>query len=111
MAGGCKNPDHSWSRTAARASVKVVQAWHTRGQPEPESFQTNTNFYNTPDQIEQAVNGAYTQMRGLFGSGQYRNLVERRGPTLTKDFDVNLPNTVSGSPQTDEWTMTVDNDQ
>jgi len=80
-------------------------------QPEPESFQTNTNFHNTPDQIEQAVNGAYTQMRGLFGSGQYRNLVERRGPTLTKDFDVNLPNTVSGSPQTDEWTMTVDNDQ
>jgi len=80
-------------------------------EPEPESFQTNTTFYNTPNQIEQAVNGAYTQMRGLFGSEQYKYLAERRGPTLTKDFDVNLPNTVGGAPQTDEWTMTVDNDQ
>lgn len=80
-------------------------------QPEPKSFQTTTNFYNTPDQIGQAVNGAYTQLRGLFGSGQYRNLAERRGPTLTKDFDVNLPRTVGGSPQTDEWRMEVDNDQ
>ena len=80
-------------------------------EPEPESFQTGSTFYSTPDQIGQAVNGAYTQLRGLFGSEQYRFLAERRGPTLTKDFDVNLPRTVGGSPQTDEWTMTVDNDQ
>lgn len=79
-------------------------------QPEPQSFQTTTNFYQTPDQIEQAVNGAYTQMRTLFGSDEYRFLTERRGPTLTKDFDVNLPNTVAGDPQTEEWLVTVDND-
>lgn len=78
-------------------------------EPDPESFQTTANFYQTPDHYEQAINGVYVQTRNLFGGEHYRNVAERRGPTLTEHFDVNLPRTVGGHPQIEEWEMTVEN--
>lgn len=78
-------------------------------EPEPESFQTTANFYQTPGHFEQAINGVYVQTRNLFGDEWYRNVAERRGPTLTEHFDVNLPRTVSGHPQIEEWEVTPGN--
>lgn len=77
--------------------------------PNPKSFSTTANFYQKPEHFEQAVNGVYVRLRNLVGNTDYRNLTDRRGPTLTKHFDINLPNTVSGHPQTDEFTMTASN--
>lgn len=78
-------------------------------EPDPKSFSTTANFYNQPEHFEQAINGAYTQFRSLVHPDIYRNATDRRGPTLTKHFDVNLPHTVSGDPQTDEFTMVASN--
>ena len=89
-------------------------------EPQPQSFSSTNTFYESPEDFEGAINGAYTQFRTLIGgepapgggeegSESYRNATDRRGPTLTKHFDVNLPNTVSGDPQTDEFTMVASN--
>ena len=78
-------------------------------EPDPASFSTTINFYETPDQFERAVNGAYSRMRDFVGDDNYRNMTDLRGPTLTRHFNVNLPFTVSGIPQLDEWTMDVAN--
>ncbi|MEX0820738.1 MAG: RagB/SusD family nutrient uptake outer membrane protein [Rhodothermales bacterium] len=77
--------------------------------PEPKSFATTANFYQSQGDFEQAINGVYVEMRSLVGSHNYRNLTDRRGPTTTKHFDVNLPHTVGGDPQTDEFTMVASN--
>lgn len=77
--------------------------------PEPKSFATTVNFYESQGDFEQAINGVYVFMRNLVGSHDYRNLTDRRGPTTTKHFDVNLPHTVGGHPQTDEFTMVSSN--
>ena len=78
-------------------------------EPEPQSFQTTANFYQNPDHFEQAVNGLYSEARFLFGDEEYRDKAERRGPTLTSHFDVNLPRTVGGHPQIEQWEITADN--
>lgn len=78
-------------------------------EPDPASFSTTANFYETPTHFERAVIGAYTRLRTLVGDDDYRNITDLRGPNLTRHFDVNLPHTVAGIPQLDEWTMTVDN--
>ena len=78
-------------------------------EPDPASFSTTVNFYETPDQFERAINGAYSRMRTFVGDVDYRNMTDLRGPTLTRHFDVNLPFTVAGIPQLDEWTMDVAN--
>ena len=77
--------------------------------PEPKSFSTNTTFYETQSDFQQAINGVYVEMRDLVSSHQYRSATDRRGPTTTKHFDVNLPHTVGGHPQTDEFTMVASN--
>ena len=77
--------------------------------PDPKSFSTTANFYQSQSDFEQGINGVYVEMRGLIGGDAYRNATDRRGPTLTKHFDVNLPNTVGGDPQTDEFTMVASN--
>ena len=73
--------------------------------PEPKSFSTNTTFYQTQAEFEQAIVGVYVEFRALVANNNYRNVSDRRGPTTTKHFDVNLPHTVSGAPNTDEFTM------
>ena len=78
-------------------------------EPDPASFSTTVNFYETPDQFERAINGAYSRMRSFVGDADYRNMNDLRGPTLTRHFDVNLPFTVAGIPQLDEFTMDVAN--
>lgn len=87
----------------------VVAGCESFLRPEPKSFSTTTNFYQTPKQFQQAVNGVYSVMRALVGSDDYLNLTGRRGPTLTVHFDVNLPGTVGGNPQTEYWVMTSSN--
>ena len=77
--------------------------------PEPKSFSTNTTFYLTQAEYQQAINGVYVEFRSLVGTNQYRNVTDRRGPTTTKHFDVNLPHTVGGHPNTDEFTMDTAN--
>ena len=79
--------------------------------PEPQSFSTNTTFYQTQADFEQAINGVYVEFRALVATNEYRNIADRRGPTTTKHFDVNLPHTVSGAPNTDEFTMDPANPQ
>ena len=74
-------------------------------EPEPKSFSTNTTFYQTQADFVQAINGVYVEFRTLVASNEYRNVTDRRGPTTTKHFDVNLPHTVGGHPNTDEFTM------
>lgn len=91
------------------ATFLVVAGCDSFLSPDPKSFSTTANFYQNQEQFEQAINGVYVQMRGLVGGDAYRNATDRRGPTLTKHFDVNLPNTVGGDPQTDEFTMATSN--
>lgn len=78
-------------------------------EPEPKSFSTTANFYTQPSDFEQAINGVYVQLRNLTDGDPYINATDRRAHTLTKHFDVNLPHTVSGDPQTDEFTMVASN--
>lgn len=77
--------------------------------PEPKSFSTNTTFYQTQGDFQQAINGVYVEFRNLVATNEYRNVTDRRGPTTTKHFDVNLPHTVGGHPNTDEFTMDTAN--
>lgn len=78
-------------------------------EPEPESFATTANFYTQPSDFEQGINGVYVRLRNLTDGDPYINATDRRAHTLTKHFDVNLPHTVSGDPQTDEFTMVASN--
>ena len=77
--------------------------------PDPKSFSTNTTFYESQSDFQQAIMGVYVEFRNLISGHQYRNVTDRRGPTTTKHFDVNLPHTVGGHPQTDEYTMVASN--
>ena len=78
-------------------------------EPDPASFSTTANFYESEAQVETAVNGAYARLRQAFGDDDYRNMTDLRGPNITRHFDVNLPHTVAGIPQLDEFTMTLNN--
>ncbi len=78
-------------------------------EPDPASFSTTANFYESPAHFEQAINGTYTRLRAFMGDEDYRYMTDLRGPTLTRQFDVNLPHTVAGIPQLDEFTMEVTN--
>ncbi|MFK7847170.1 MAG: RagB/SusD family nutrient uptake outer membrane protein [Rhodothermales bacterium] len=78
-------------------------------EPDPASFSTTANFYESPAQFEQAVVGAYAQFRLFVGDEDYRYATDMRGPNITRHFDVNLPHTVAGTPQLDEWSMDVAN--
>lgn len=80
-------------------------------EPDPASFSTTANFYTRPEHFEQGIVGVYSEFRSLAGDDNYRWLIDGRGPNATKHFDPNLPGTVGGTPQVDEWTMTVDNGQ
>lgn len=78
-------------------------------EPEPQSFSTTANFYTQPSDFEQGINGVYVRLRNLTDGDPYINATDRRAHTLTKHFDVNLPHTVSGDPQSDEFTMVASN--
>jgi len=93
----------------AGALLTVISGCEGFLSPEPKSFNTTANFYESPEDFKQAINGVYTEWRGLAADNEYLNATDRRGPTLTKHFDVNLPHTVGGDPQTDEWVMTASN--
>lgn len=77
--------------------------------PEPKSFSTNSTFYQTQADYQQGIIGVYVEFRSLVATNEYRNVSDRRGPTTTKHFDVNLPQTVGGHPNTDEFTMDTAN--
>jgi starch-binding outer membrane protein, SusD/RagB family len=58
--------------------------------PEPETFSASTTYYQTPAHFESAVNGMYSDLRGLFG-GNFRLLGDMRGETVTLQFNINVP--------------------
>ena len=78
-------------------------------EPDPASFSTTANFYENQAQFEAAVNGVYARFRQAVADDDYRNMTDLRGPNITRHFDVNLPHTVAGIPQLDEFTMTLNN--
>lgn len=78
-------------------------------EPDPASFSTTANFYESQAQFEAAVNGIYGRFRQAVADDDYRNMTDLRGPNITRHFDVNLPHTVAGIPQLDEFTMTLNN--
>lgn len=58
--------------------------------PEPATFASSETYFQTPDQMEQAVSGLYAEARGLFG-GNWRLLNDLRGDDVTLQFNINVP--------------------
>ena len=58
--------------------------------PEPATFASSETYFKTPDQMEQAVSGLYTEMRGLF-QGDWRLLNDLRGDDVTLQLNINVP--------------------
>ena len=88
---------HTFKGLRTALAVCLLFAWagcDSFLEPDPASFSTTANFYETPAQFEQAVNGIYSRFRTLVGDADYRYATDLRGPNLTRHFDVNLPHTV-----------------
>lgn len=58
--------------------------------PKPATFASSETYYKTPSQMEQAANGLYASMRGLFGNN-WRLLGSLRGDLVTLQFNINVP--------------------
>ena len=58
--------------------------------PEPATFASSETYFQTPDQMEQAVQGLYAGLRSLYG-GDWRVLVDLRGDDVTLQFNINVP--------------------
>jgi hypothetical protein len=58
--------------------------------PEPATFASSETYFQTPDQMEQAISGLYTEMRGLF-QNNWRLLNDLRGDDVTLQFNINVP--------------------
>ena len=58
--------------------------------PEPATFASSETYYQTPDQMEQAVSGLYAGLRSIYG-GNWRQLVDLRADDVTLQFNINVP--------------------
>lgn len=58
--------------------------------PEPATFASSETYFQTPDQMEQAVSGLYGQMRAMYG-WNWREIVDLRGDDVTLQFNINVP--------------------
>jgi starch-binding outer membrane protein, SusD/RagB family len=58
--------------------------------PEPKTFSSSNNYYQTPAHFESAVTTLYGDLRGLFG-GNFRILGDMRGETVSLQFNINVP--------------------
>ena len=57
-------------RSAATALVVVVSAGcQDVLNVQPETFSGTTTYYQTPDQMERAIFGAYSVLQGTYGGG------------------------------------------
>lgn len=59
--------------------------------PEPETFISRENFFETPEHMEQAVAGVYLRARNLFTDNDWRELGSLRGDLATLQFNINVP--------------------
>lgn len=53
---------------------------------QPADTQNSTNFYKTPDQFKQAVNGAYQPLQGLY-NGSFWAMAEMRSDNTSYEYD------------------------
>lgn len=58
--------------------------------PEPATFASSETYFQTPDQMEQAVSGLYGEMRALYG-WNWREIIDLRGEDVTLQFNINVP--------------------
>lgn len=58
--------------------------------PKPATFASSETYYQTPDQMEQAVQGLYAGLRSLYG-GDWRVLTDLRAEDVTLQFNINAP--------------------
>lgn len=61
--------------------------------PDPQSFSTTANYYQSPAHFEAAINSAYSRLRAQAGvqNDNFRHIVETRMDATNRHFDVNLP--------------------
>jgi len=58
--------------------------------PEPATFASSETYFQTPDQMEQAIAGLYGEMRSLYG-WNWREVIDLRGDDVTLQFNINVP--------------------
>src|SRR5690606_8449673 len=56
----------------------------------PSTFASSETYFQTPDQMEQAVSGLYAEMRNHF-QGDWRLLTDLRGDDVTLQSNINVP--------------------
>ena len=78
-------------------------------EPDPASFTSTANFYQTPDDFSSALNGAYNRLRTQAGISnvQFNYWNEIRTDVINRHFDVNLPS-IQGQPIA-EWFVVPSN--
>ena len=59
-------------------------------EPNPVTFASSATYYTTPGQFEQAINGLYSDLRGLFG-GDWRDLTDFRSDVATLQYNTGVP--------------------
>lgn len=79
-------------------------------EPDPKSFTSTSNFYQTPEDFSSALNGAYNRLRTQAGISnvQFNYWNEIRSDIINRHFDVNLPS-IQGQPIV-EWFVVPSND-
>ena len=75
-------------------------------EPNPRSFTSTANFYNTPEHFNLAINGLYGELRSIVGEN-YQHMTELRADNVTRHFDINLP--ASGSRVIERFEMPANN--
>ncbi|MCC5908597.1 MAG: RagB/SusD family nutrient uptake outer membrane protein [Balneolaceae bacterium] len=78
-------------------------------EPDPKSFTSTANFYQTPEDFSSALNGAYNRLRTQAGISQhhFNYWNEIRTDVINRHFDVNLPS-IQGQPIA-EWFVVSSN--
>lgn len=78
-------------------------------EPDPASFTSTANFYQSPDDFSSALNGAYNRLRTQAGISnvQFNYWNEIRSDVINRHFDVNLPS-IQGQPIA-EWFVVPSN--
>ncbi len=79
-------------------------------EPDPQSFTSTANFYQSPEDFESALSGAYNRLRTQAGISnvQYNYWNEIRSDVINRHFDVNLPS-IQGQPIA-EWFVVPSSD-
>lgn len=58
--------------------------------PDPKTFINPERYFQTPQQMEQAVTGVYVRARNMFGNN-WRLVGDLRGDLVTLQFNINVP--------------------